>query len=32
MRQNHHYVPVFYPKRWVGKDGKLCVYVRARDA
>ena len=31
MRQNHHYVPVFYLKRWVGKDGKLCVYVRPRD-
>jgi hypothetical protein len=31
MSQNHHYVPVFYLKRWVGKDGKLCVYVRPRD-
>ena len=31
MRQNHHYIPVFYLKRWVGKDGKLCVYVRPRD-
>ena len=31
MSQNHHYVPVFYLKRWVGKDGKLCVYARPRD-
>jgi Protein of unknown function (DUF4238) len=31
MSQNHHYVPVFYLKRWVGKDGKLCVYVRPHD-
>ena len=31
MSQNHHYVPVFYLKRWVGKDSKLCVYVRPRD-
>ena len=31
MSQNNHYVPVFYLKRWVGKNGKLCVYVRPRD-
>jgi Protein of unknown function (DUF4238) len=31
MSQNHHYVPVFYLKRWVGKDGRLCVYIRPRD-
>jgi hypothetical protein len=30
MPQNHHYVPVFYLKRWVGKDGRLCVYIRPR--
>jgi hypothetical protein len=31
MSQNHHYVPIFYLKRWLGTDGKLCVYVRPRD-
>jgi hypothetical protein len=30
MSQNHHYVPVFYLKRWVGNDGGLCVYIRPR--
>jgi hypothetical protein len=28
MPQKHHYIPVFYLKRWVGKDGQLCVYCR----
>jgi Protein of unknown function (DUF4238) len=30
MPQNHHYVPVFYLKRWVGNDGRLCMYIRPR--
>jgi hypothetical protein len=24
----HHYIPVFYSKRWCSKDRKLCVYSR----
>jgi Protein of unknown function (DUF4238) len=24
----HHYIPVFYLKRWAGADGKLCEYSR----
>jgi hypothetical protein len=24
----HHYIPVFYLKRWTGADGKLCEYSR----
>lgn len=31
MPQKHHYIPVFYLKRWVGKDGRLCVYSRWHD-
>lgn len=27
----HHYIPVFYLKRWVGSDGKLCEYSRPYD-
>ena len=30
MPQKHHYIPVFYLKRWVGDDGRLCVYSRWR--
>lgn len=22
----HHYIPIFYLKRWTGTDGKLCEY------
>lgn len=25
----HHYIPIFYLKRWAGPDGKLCEYSRA---
>jgi hypothetical protein len=29
MPQKHHYIPVFYLKRWVSQqDGRLCVYSR----
>ena len=28
MREKHHYIPVFYLKRWTGSDGRLCVYCR----
>lgn len=35
MSQNHHYVPVFYLKRWVGKEvaGFVAIglLVRAED-
>lgn len=24
----HHYIPVFYSKRWTGQDGRLCEYSR----
>jgi hypothetical protein len=24
----HHYIPVFYLKRWAGQDGRLCEYSR----
>jgi hypothetical protein len=24
----HHYIPVFYTKRWAGTDGRLCEYSR----
>jgi hypothetical protein len=27
----HHYVPVFYMRRWCASDGKLCEYSRPRD-
>jgi hypothetical protein len=27
----HHYVPVFYTRRWCASDGKLCEYSRPRD-
>jgi hypothetical protein len=22
----HHYIPVFYLKKWTGPDGRLCEY------
>jgi Protein of unknown function (DUF4238) len=33
MPEKHHYVPVFYLKRWADKDGdgRLCVYSRPYD-
>jgi len=27
----HHYIPVFYTKRWRGTDGRICEYSRPRD-
>lgn len=27
----HHYIPVFYSKRWCGNDGKVCEYSRSRE-
>ncbi|MHC2255737.1 hypothetical protein ACVILK_005429 [Bradyrhizobium embrapense] len=27
----HHYIPVFYSKRWCDGDGKICEYSRPRD-
>jgi hypothetical protein len=29
--QKHHYLPVFYLKRWAGRQGRLCEYSRPRD-
>jgi Protein of unknown function (DUF4238) len=26
MGEKHHYLPIFYQKRWAGADGKVCVY------
>ena len=31
MCEKHHYIPVFYLKRWIGEDGRLCVYGRPYD-
>jgi hypothetical protein len=33
MPEKHHYIPVFYLKRWADKDGdgRLCVYSRPYD-
>ena len=31
MTEKHHYVPVFYQKRWAGSDGKVCVYTRPHN-
>ena len=28
MPEKHHYIPVFYLKRWLSGDGRLCVYSR----
>jgi hypothetical protein len=28
VAMKHHYVPVFYLKRWVGLDGKICEFSR----
>jgi hypothetical protein len=28
MPEKHHYIPVFYLKRWAGPDRRLCVYSR----
>jgi hypothetical protein len=27
----HHYIPVFYTKKWAGQDGRLCEYSRPYD-
>jgi hypothetical protein len=27
----HHYIPVFYTRRWCTSDGRLCEYSRPRD-
>jgi hypothetical protein len=27
----HHYVPIFYMKRWCTSDGRLCEYSRPRE-
>jgi len=27
----HHYIPVFYSKRWAGPDGRLCEFSRPYD-
>lgn len=27
-RKKHHYIPVFYLKRWTGADGQLCEFSR----
>ena len=27
----HHYIPVFYTRRWCTNDGRLCEYSRPRD-
>ena len=29
--KRHHYLPVFYLKRWVGSRGRVCRYYRPRD-
>jgi hypothetical protein len=28
---DHHYLPVFYLKRWAGEDGRLCRFSRPYD-
>jgi hypothetical protein len=28
LDQKHHYIPVFYLKRWRGEDGRVCEYSR----
>lgn len=28
----HHYIPQFYSKQWVGKDGRLCEFSRPHGA
>jgi hypothetical protein len=29
--QKHHYIPVFYLKRWMGPKGTVCEFSRPRD-
>ncbi|RWF79007.1 MAG: DUF4238 domain-containing protein [Mesorhizobium sp.] len=29
--KKHHYIPVFYLKRWAGTDGRLCEFSRPYD-
>ena len=29
--RRHHYLPVFYLRRWVGSRGRVCRYYRPRD-
>ncbi|RWO35013.1 MAG: DUF4238 domain-containing protein [Mesorhizobium sp.] len=29
--KKHHYIPVFYLKRWAGEDGRLCEFSRPYD-
>ena len=31
LKQEHHYLPQFYQRRWVGSDGKLTVFSRPHD-
>ena len=31
MSENHHYIPVFYLRRWIGYDLCLCAYSRPYD-
>jgi hypothetical protein len=28
MPEKHHYLPIFYQKRWAGADGQVCVYSK----
>jgi hypothetical protein len=32
LKQEHHYLPQFYQRRWVGPDGKLTVFSRPHQA
>lgn len=31
MPEKHHYLPIFYQKRWAGADGRVCVYSKPHD-
>jgi Protein of unknown function (DUF4238) len=29
--RRHHYIPVFYLKRWTARDGRICEFSRPHD-
>ena len=32
LPKKHHYIPVFYLKRWIGSDGRLCQFSKPNGA